>query len=140
MATISDLPACRPDLVELFTPYQERNDSQINRFKYLTFEPYCEGVDVAIVPARFIDGTSAGVAGFVARTSPKRASKQKECCVWVGLLRVKVAIAANEKTEHVYHVGTDGPLFASWAAAGEAARAWRFPMPFSKQKSLPHVL
>lgn len=130
----------RPDLQDLFTPrpsaLADRTDRALRR---LDWSEHTDGVEVAAVPARLIDGTSDGIAGYVARTGPRRATKQADAVVWVGDIRVKVAPKADEKTEIVYHVGTGGPLFPTALAAGEAARKWRYGPDKIDQRTLPHV-
>lgn len=129
----------RPDLMALFTPFDSDASRRCHRFDELRFSPYFEGVEVAAVPAAFIDGVSEGIAGYVARTAPKRATKQSDPIMWVGYIRVKVAPGADEKTTAVYHVGTGGPLYASRLAAGEAAKAWRWGTPKADQTTLALV-
>lgn len=128
----------RPDLAEVFTPY--RRGRAVSRFVELDFHVYAEGVDVAQVHASFIDGLTAGVAGWIARTSPKRRSRQEDLVRWIG--RERVYLAEDRKVAEVYHVGVGGPLFATRAEAGEAARLWRYGLSEEEreaQAALPHV-
>lgn len=112
----------RPELTDVFTP--RRKGNMTPRFNALDFAPYSDGVEVAHVPARFIDNESAGIAGWIARTSPKRRSGQEDPVRWIG--RERVYLAPDKKVAEVYHVGVGGPLFATRAEAGEAARLWRY--------------
>ena len=134
----------RPDLQTLFTP-SDRQGNHKHRFWELTFYTYCDGVDVACVPASFIDGKSRGIAGWIARTTAKRKSTQVDEFVWDGYRRVRVGVETDPtvyKASEVHHVGTGGPLFATRAEAGEAARLWRFGLSDEEraaQASLPHV-
>lgn len=122
----------RPKLSDLFSR---------DMLEGLAWESYTDGVDVARVDATDIDGSSAGVAGWIARTSPKpRARGQTDVCVLLSNERVSVAPDADPKIPAkpiaVYHVGTGGPLFPSRVAAGEAARRWRYGDEPAKQLTL----
>lgn len=134
---MNDWTPPRPDLMDLFTPRRRHDGPRGHRFDLLDWDQYCPGVHVAKVLASFIDWSSKGIAGWIAMTTPKRATRQADAIVWVGNLRVKVAPDAGEKTTHVYHVGTGGPLFPTLVAAGEAARIWRWGEKPCEQYPLP---